>query len=154
MNGLEVLTMCKRYPVEMKTLKQAYAIAMDAAMRITPRMDGNGGIRSSVVHSAPEQFAVRAESLSERMEARQSMYALELQEATALLELLHPETASVLYGNMICGKTIKEIAIDLDASIDSIRARLARGRTALSNMDSSLDHDPDYQAKKAEYQRK
>ena len=154
MNGLEVLTFCKRYPVDMKKLTQSYAIAMDAATRITPRMDGNGGIRSSDVRSAPEQFAVRAESLSQRMEARRSMYALELQEATALLELIHPETASVLYSNMICGKTIKEIAVEMDASIDSIRARLARGRTALSTLDSSLDHDPEYQEKAAQYQRK
>lgn len=154
MTGLEVLTMCERYAGDMRRLKLSYDMAMDAATRVTPRMDGNGGGRSSDVRSAPERFAVKAEGISRRMDARRAMYALELQEAANLLEQLQPDMASVLYRRMIDGRTVKEIAIELDVSVDAVRARLARGRTALSGMASELDKDWDYGELTVKYQRK
>lgn len=154
MTGLEVLTMCERYAGDMRRLKLMYDMAMDAATRVTPRMDGNGGGRSSDVRSAPERFAVKAEGVSRRMDARRGMYALELQEAANLLERLPPDMASVLYRRMIDGRTVKEIAIELDVSVDAVRARLSRGRSALSGMDSELDADWDYRELSAKYARK
>lgn len=154
MTGLEVLTMCERYAGDMRRLKLSYDMAMDAATRVTPRMDGNGGGRSSDVRSAPERFAVKAEGITRRMDARRAMYALELQEAANLLEQLPPDMASVLYRRMIDGRTVKEIAIELDVSVDAVRARLSRGRTSLSGLSSELDKDWDYAELTAKYQRK
>ena len=154
MTGLEVLTMCERYAGDMRRLKLSYDMAMDAATRVTPRMDGNGGGRSSDVRSAPERFAVKAEGISRRMDARRAMYALELQEAANLLERLAPDMASVIYRRMIDCRTVKEIAVELDVSVDAVRARLSRGRTALSGMSSGLDDDWDYRDLSAKYARK
>lgn len=149
-----MLTMCERYAGDMRRLKLSYDMAMDAATRVTPRMDGNGGGRSSDVRSAPERFAVKAEGITRRMDARRAMYAMELQEAANLLEQLPPDMASVLYRRMIEGRTVKEIALELDASVDSVRARLLRGRVALSAMSSALDADWDYREMDARYRQK
>jgi DNA-directed RNA polymerase specialized sigma24 family protein len=154
MTGLEVLTMCERYAGDMRRLKLSYDMAMDAATRVTPRMDGNGGGRSSDVRSAPERFAVKAEGISRRMDARRAMYALELQEAANLLEQLPPDMASVLYRRMIDGRTVKEIAVELDLTVDSVRGKLARGRTALSGMASELDGDWDYREMETRFRQK
>ena len=91
MTGLDVLRACERYAGDMQRLTLQYQIAMDAATRVTPRLDGNSGGRSSDVRSAPERFAVKAEGLTKRMDARRAMYAMELEEAANLLERLVAE---------------------------------------------------------------
>ena len=154
MTGLEVLRACERYAGDMRRLKLQYDLAMDAATRITPRMDGNGGGRSSDVRSAPERFAVKAEGITRRMDARRAMYALELAEAANLLERLPVDMAAILSRRMIDGRTVKEIAIELDVSVDAARAKLSRGRTSLSGITSGLDDDWDYREQESRYRQK
>ena len=154
MTGLDVLIACERYRGDMQRLRTAYNVAMDAATRVTPRMDRDGGGRSSEVSSAPERFAVRAEGLSRRMDARRAMYAQELLEASVLLEQLPPDMASVLYRRMVEGRTVKEIAVERDCSVDAVRGLLSRGRVALSGMPSQLDADWDYRDEDRKYPQK
>lgn len=154
MTGLDVLRACERYAGDMQRLTLQYQIALDAATRVTPRLNGNGGGRSSDVRSAPERFAVRAEGLSRRMDARRALYALELDEAVNLLGTLHPDMAALLYARMIDGKTVKEIAVDRDLSVDAVRGMLSRGRAALAGKTSRLDEDWDYRELDAKYRRK
>lgn len=154
MTGLDVLIACERYKGDMQRLTTAYNVAMDAATRVTPRMDRDGGGRSSEVSSAPERFAVRAEGLSRRMDARRAMYAQELLEASLMLEQLPPELSGIVYRRMIGGRTVKEIAVELDLSVDAVRARLSRGRVALSGLSSGLDDDWDYQELSCKYRQK
>ena len=154
MTGLDVLRACERYAGDMQRLTLQYQIAMDAATRVTPRLDGNGGGRSSDVRSAPERFAVKAEGITRKMDARRAMYALELDEAVTLLESLHPDMAALLYARMIDGKAVKEIAVDRDLSVDAVRGMLSRGRAALAGKTSRLDEDWDYRELAAKYRRK
>jgi len=154
MTGLDVLRACERYAGDMQRLTLQYQIAMDAATRVTPRLDGNSGGRSSDVRSAPERFAVKAEGLTKRMDARRAMYAMELEEAANLLERLPPDMAAILNRRMIDGKTVKEIAVEMDVSVDAARAKLSRGRTSLSGMPSRLDEDWDYREQEARYRQK
>ena len=153
MNGVDVMTSCRRFPADMAKLELSYSMAMDAATQISPRLDGSRS-RSADACSAPERFAIKAQSLSRRMDARRSMYALELNEAATMLETLPTETANVLYRNMITGKTIKEIAIEMDNTVEAVRARLARGRNALSCMESALDQDPESQQLETQFRQK
>lgn len=154
MTGLDVLRACERYAGDMQRLKLHYDMAMDAATRVTQRLDGNGGGKSSEVSSAPERFAVRAEGILRRMEARRTMYALELQEAANLLERLPADMAGMIYRRMVEGKTVKELAVDDDTSVDAVRGLLTRGRTALSGMPSSLDGDWNYLEQEGRYRHK
>ena len=154
MTGLDVLVRCERYAGDMQRLKLSYDMAMDAAMRVSPRMDGNGGGKSAERTSAPERFAVKAEGLSRKMFARKSMYAMELEEAANLLERLPIAQAKVVNLRMIEGKTVKEIAIARDCTVDAARALLSRGRVALSSMPSSLESDWDYQDEERKYRQK
>ena len=82
------------------------------------------------------------------------MYALELAEAANLLERLPVDMAAILSRRMIDGKTVKEIAIELDVSVDAARAKLSRGRTSLSGMTSGLDDDWDYREQEGRYRQK
>ena len=141
MTGLEVLRACERYAGDMRRLQVALDIAKDAATRITPAYGAQAGGRGGDRMSAPERFALRAEGLTRRMDARRAMYALELAEAARLLETMEPLTARMLYLRMIGGLTVKQVSTETDVGLDSVRGILARGRAQLSGMDSGLDRD-------------
>lgn len=143
MNGLDVLRRCAAYESEMERLRQQVALAMDAATRVSPSLDRDGG-RSSDVRSKAETFAARADWLDRRMIARRWLYAQELDEASRLLPQISPAPAEAVRLVMISGETVRMAAGEMRRSEDAVRALLRRGRQELAALPSALDQDPEY----------
>lgn len=143
MTGLDVLRRCAAYETEMARLRQQHALAMDAATRVSPSLDRDGG-RSSEVSSKAERFAVKADWLERRMIARRWLYAQELDEAARLLPQLEIAAAEAIRLVMISGQTVRQTAGEMRRSEDAVRALLRRGRLQLAALSSALDQDPEY----------
>ena len=144
MTGLDVLRRCQAYGQEMERLRQQHALAMDAATRVSPSLDRDGG-RSSGVRSKAETFAVRADWLERRMLARRWLYAQELDEASRLLPQVSTAPSEAIRLVMISGETVRMAAGEMRRSEDAVRALLRRGRQELAALQSDLDRDPEYQ---------
>lgn len=153
-NGLEVLRRCAAYTHDMEKLKSQKALALDAAVRITPGMDTSGGGRSSDISAKPERFVQAADWLERRMSARRCMYALELEEAARLLEHMEPANADALRLVMITGLTVRQAAGEMRRSCDAVRGLLSRSRSILKDTPSRLSDDPDYQDLLRQYSRR
>ena len=154
MNGLDVLRRCAAYENEMEKLRGQKAMALDAAVRITPGMDATGGGRSSDISARPERFVQAADWLERRMSARRCMYAMELEEAARLLERMEPANAEALRLVMISGCTVRQAAGEMRRSCDAVRGLLSRSRSILKDTPSRLSDDPDYQDLLRQYSRR
>lgn len=154
MNGLDVLRRCAAYENEMEKLRGQKAMALEAAVRITPGMDATGGGRSSDISAKPERFVQAADWLERRMSARRCMYAMELEEAARLLERMEPANAEALRLVMISGNTVRQAAGEMRRSCDAVRGLLSRSRSILKDTPSRLSDDPDYQDLLRQYSRR
>ena len=144
MTGLDVLRRCAAYEKDMERLRTQRALAYDAATRITAQMGGGGGGRSQEISAKPERFALAAQWLDRRMDARRAMYALELSEAARLLSDMEPATCEALRLTMIAGLTAPQAAEAMRRTQDSVRGMLRRGRNELRQKESELPQDMDY----------
>lgn len=151
MNGLDVLKQCQGYAGDVTRLRVALASAMDGATGATAAMNPNGGGRPSEKLSRQERFAVRADTLSRRLSAREAMRDMELEEAARLLELIPPEQAEAIYERMIAGRLVREMAERRGKTQDAVRALLRRGKDSLRPLPSSLGEDLDYQDLRRQY---
>lgn len=152
MDGLETLRQCEAYARDMERLRVSYQMALEAATRTTPRLDADGGGRSGV-SNAPERFAERADWIRRRMDARRAMYAMELDAAADLMELLPPDIADALRLVMIEGDTIRQAAGHMGKSVDGVRYLLRRGRQLAMGVDGLLV-SAEYRDMAARYRRR
>jgi len=143
MTGLDVLRRCAAYEGEMERLRQQYALAMDAATRVSPVLGKDGG-RTEGAGSKAERFVVKADWLERRMIARRWLYAQDLDEASRLLPQLETAPAEAIRLVMVSGHTVRMAAGEMRRSEDAVRALLRRGRLQLAALRSPLDEDPEY----------
>lgn len=124
MTGMDVLRRCRNYERDMERLKLRIMCAKDAVLQCTRSMDmtSYGGVDDKM-----GRYAAKVDGIEREMEDRRIQYLLDVELAAGLLARLEPMQGKVLHQRMILGVSVKETAVNLHISCDSVRGLYRRG---------------------------
>ena len=133
MTGMDVLRQCRRYDEDVRRLELKRQMAMDAATRITSGM-GEGGGRGGDVSDKAGRYAVASGMIDQALNARKTMYSMEILCAGELLNRLPIDMAVVMNSRMLLGLTTRQTAAEIQRSESAVRSLYARAREQLESV--------------------
>ena len=139
MKALTILARCRSAETDKRRIRQQIERRREAITCISPRMDANGGGRSTAEQDKIGAFVAVVDELERRLKAREQAQSVEIAAACALLDMLPDNESAVLYEYYVKGCKVPAIAKRLGYSESYTRKIKADGERALDELpDSSV----------------
>lgn len=139
MKALTILARCRSAETDKRRIRQQIERRREAITCISPRMDVNGGGRSTAEQDKIGAFVAAVDELERRLKAREQAQSVEIAAACALLDMLPENESAVLHEYYVKGGKVPAIAKRLGYSESYTRKIKAEGERALCELpDSSV----------------
>ena len=137
MNALTILARCRSAETDKRRIRQQIERRREAITCISPRMDANGGGRSTAEQDKIGAFVAAVTELEKRLKLREQAQSVEIAAACVLLDVLPENESAVLHQYYVKGGKVPAIAKRLGYSESYTRKIKAEGERTLCNLPES-----------------
>lgn len=137
MKALTILARCRSAEADKRRIRQQIERRREAITCISPRMDVNGGSRSTAEQDKIGAFVAAVTELEQRLKVREQAQSVEIAAACVLLDMLPENESAVLHQYYVKGCKVPSIAKCMGYSESYTRRIKAEGERRLCELPES-----------------